>query len=225
VSAVFEHRSSESPYVEIIWRGRVEKDYSPLCPADVRWNLLFVKNREKVRISAEGPTTRSRLKNQFEGNQFLVIKFKLGVYMPYLPAIDLVDGDAVLPKAAGKSFSVNGSAWQLPSYENVETFVDRLVRSGVLIVDPLVSAVLQDQPQELSDRSVRRRFLYATGLTPRAIRQIERAQHAAALLEKGASILDATYEAGYADQPHLTRSLKRFYGQTPAQLSRVAELA
>ncbi|HLY29286.1 MAG TPA: AraC family transcriptional regulator [Aggregatilineales bacterium] len=225
MSAVFEHRSSESPYVEIIWRGRVEKDYSPLCPADVRWNLLFVKNREKVRISAEGPTTRSRLKNQFEGNQFLVIKFKLGVYMPYLPAIDLVDGDAVLPKAAGKSFSVNGSAWQLPSYENVETFVDRLVRSGVLIVDPLVSAVLQDQPQELSDRSVRRRFLYATGLTPRAIRQIERAQHAAALLEKGASILDATYEAGYADQPHLTRSLKRFYGQTPAQLSRVAELA
>ena len=30
----------------------------------------------------------------------------------------------------------------------------------------------------------------------------------------------APYHAGYADQPHLTRSLKRFIGQTPAQILR-----
>jgi Transcriptional regulator containing an amidase domain and an AraC-type DNA-binding HTH domain len=32
------------------------------------------------------------------------------------------------------------------------------------------------------------------------------------------SILDVVYEAGYYDQPHLTRSLKYFIGQTPAQI-------
>jgi hypothetical protein len=30
--------------------------------------------------------------------------------------------------------------------------------------------------------------------------------------------LETLWQAGYADQPHLTRSLKRFVGQTPAQI-------
>ncbi len=38
------------------------------------------------------------------------------------------------------------------------------------------------------------------------------------LLQQGVSIVDTVDQAGYADQPHLTRSLKRFIGQTPAQL-------
>jgi AraC-like DNA-binding protein len=29
---------------------------------------------------------------------------------------------------------------------------------------------------------------------------------------------DVVYEAGYFDQPHLTRALKHFIGQTPAQI-------
>lgn len=63
--------------------------------------------------------------------------------------------------------------------------------------------------------------MFEAGLTQGSIRQIERAQQAAALLERGVPILDAVYETGYANQPHLTRSLKRFYGQTPAQIARV----
>jgi hypothetical protein len=172
MSAIFEGRTSDSPYVEMVWRGRVERDYSPLCPADVRWNLLFMQHGRQIAVSAEGPTTRSVLKNQFEGRQFLVIKFKLGAYMPYLPASNLVDGDAILPEGAGKSFWLNGAVWQLPSFENVETFVHRMVREGLLVRDPIVASVLQNQPQEMSSRTVRRRFLYATGLTPKAIQQI-----------------------------------------------------
>ncbi len=40
-------------------------------------------------------------------------------------------------------------------------------------------------------------------------------------VEKGVSILDAVYQAGYSDQPHMTRSLKYFIGQTPAQIVRL----
>ncbi len=47
-----------------------------------------------------------------------------------------------------------------------------------------------------------------------------RARHARTLLQQGISILDTVEQAGYADQPHLTRSLKRFMGQTPAQILR-----
>ena len=140
--------------------------------------------------------------------------------MPHLPVINLVDGDALLPEGASKTFWLNGSAWQFPTYENAETFVDRLVRQDLLVRDPVVNAVLQDQSPDRSFRTVRRRFLQATGLTPKAIQQIERANHALTLLEQGVSILDTVYQAGYADQPHMTRSLRRFIGFTPAQIAR-----
>jgi AraC-like DNA-binding protein len=45
--------------------------------------------------------------------------------------------------------------------------------------------------------------------------QIQRAHTALQLLEGGATILDTVAQAGYADQPHLHRSLTRFLGQTP----------
>ncbi len=223
MSAIFEGRPSDSPYVEIIWRGRVERDYSPVCPADMRWNLLFTKYQGQVRVSVEGPTTQFVPKDQFEGSEFLVIKFKLGVFMPDLPVESLVNTDTILPEAASHSFWLKGSAWQLPDFDNVETFVNRLVRESLLVREPVVDSVLEDQPIWMSSRTVRRRFLHATGITHKTIQQIERAQQAATLLGRGVPILDAAYELGYADQPHLTRSLRRFYGQTPAQIFQMSQ--
>ena len=224
MSAVFEGRTSDSPYIEMVWRGHVEGDYAPVCPADARWNLLFAKRNGKVTVSAEGATTQFVPKTHPDGSEFLVIKFKLGVFMPYLPAGNLLNGDATLPEAASSnSFWLNGSAWQLPDFDNAEAFVEKMARKGLLVREPTVNAALQEEPLFMSSRTVRRRFLMATGLTPKTIQQIERAQRATALLENGVSILDAAYQVGYADQPHMTRALRRFIGQTPAQIARVSE--
>jgi methylphosphotriester-DNA--protein-cysteine methyltransferase len=87
-----------------------------------------------------------------------------------------------------------------------------------------VSAALQGQALDMSPRTLRHRFLRVTGLTQGTIRQIERAYHAVTLLEQGVSILDTVQQAGYSDQPHLTRSLKHFMGQTPAQVGAAKEL-
>jgi methylphosphotriester-DNA--protein-cysteine methyltransferase len=97
------------------------------------------------------------------------------------------------------------------------------VRDDVLVCDPVVNAVLQGHPQEMPSRTVRHRFLRATGLSATHIRQMKRAQHAQALLQQGVSILDTVDEAGYFDQPHLTRSLKQFLGYTPAQIIRLSQ--
>jgi AraC-like DNA-binding protein len=35
---------------------------------------------------------------------------------------------------------------------------------------------------------------------------------------RGVPIVDAAHEAGYFDQPHLTRSFKRLIGQTPSNV-------
>jgi AraC-like DNA-binding protein len=66
---------------------------------------------------------------------------------------------------------------------------------------------------------VRHRFLRATGLPQSRISQIERAQRAASLLQMGRPISDAVHEVGYFDQPHLTRSLRRWVGRTPTQIA------
>ncbi len=223
MNAFFEGRESDSPYIEMVWRGHTEKDYSRTCPADSRWNLLLIKKDDKVKVTVEGPTTRAIFKHDSKGYEFLVIKFKLGTFLPYLPVTNLVNTGAMLPGGTRKSFWLNGSTWQLPDFENVETFVDRLVHEDVLVVDPVVQAILENRPQELSPRSVQRHFIHTTGLTPKSLQQIERAQQAATLLRQGGSILDAVHEAGYADQPHLTRSLKRFFGQTPAEFVRATQ--
>jgi methylphosphotriester-DNA--protein-cysteine methyltransferase len=142
--------------------------------------------------------------------------------MPHLPVRDFLDVETTLPGAASQSFWLKGFARQFPDYENADTFVDRLVREDVLVRDPVVNVALQDQLPEMSLRTVRHRFLRATGLTQSHIRQVERAQRAAALLRQGKSILDTVYEAGYFDQPHLTRSLKQWIGHTPAQIIRMS---
>jgi AraC-like DNA-binding protein len=215
-----EGRVSDSPYIDTIWRGRAGSNYAPTCPADGHWNLLFLKQQGKVKVTVEGPLTKATPKTHPEGTEWLVIRFKLGTFLSPLSIKNLVDGDTILPGAASQSFWLHGSTWQLPDYENAETFVKRLVRADLLHRDPLVNTALQSQTQEVSSRTIRRHFLRATGLTPRIIEQIARAQQAAALLEQGISILDVVDQVGYADQPHMTRSLKHFIGQTPAQIAR-----
>lgn len=223
MSAIFEGRRSDSPFIEMVWRGHVEQDYSPVCPADVRWNLLFTKYQKQIRVSVEGATTQSVLKNQSEGSEFLVIKFKLGIFMPHVSVETLVNTDVILPEATSRTFWLRGSAWQVPDFGNVETFVSRLVREGILHTEPVVASTLNNEPIWMSPRTMRRRFLSATGLTPKTIQQIERVHQAVIMLKQGVSIPDTVYKLGYADQPHLTRSLRRFYGQTPAHVIRMSQ--
>jgi AraC-like DNA-binding protein len=101
--------------------------------------------------------------------------------------------------------------------------VHRLVREGVLVIDPVVVAALRGQLIDVSQRTARRHFVRTTGLSPNTARQIERARYATILLDDGMPISDVACEAGYFDQPHLTRSLKRFMDRTPAQIAGVKD--
>lgn len=219
MSIVYVERSSDSPYVETVMRGRTVSDGAPIRPAEVHWHMVIVRQKDETRLLVVGPWTTSGVTNYTAGAEILWIKFKLGTFMPHLPARDFLDQETILPEAASQSFWLNGSVWSYPDYENADTFVERLAREEVLVSDPIVQAVLRGHSQAMSPRTVRHRFLQATGLNQSHIHQFERAQRAQALLKQGASILDTVYEAGYYDQPHLTRSLKRIIGHTPAQIA------
>jgi AraC-like DNA-binding protein len=222
-----EERPSDVPIVERIWRAQGDRTGEFISQAKVNSEMVLTIYNSKTTFTVRGPETKATIIDyQSIGAEFLGITFKLGAFMPHLLPKKLRDRrDVNLPEATRQSFWLHGSTWQLPNYENADTFVARLIREGLLVADPVVNTVLQGYSQELSIRSIQYRFLRATGLTNRTIQQIRRARHAGALLQQGVSILDTVFEAGYADQAHLTRSLKRFLGQTPAELRNSGLLA
>jgi AraC-like DNA-binding protein len=220
MSLSFEARPSDSPYVESVTQGWTLSQGSTIRPAEIHWHMVFVKHPGGVRALVVGPLRSSGTASWGDGAEILWIKFKLGVFLPHLPTKEYLDSEQSLPDAASDRFWWRGAARHFPDYENAESFVNQLVRKADLVLDPVVSAALQDHPLDISPRTVRHRFLQATGQTQSHIRQYERAIKAASLLRHGVSIADTVFEAGYFDQPHLTRSLKQFVGYTPAQIVR-----
>lgn len=216
---ILEARPSDSPFVTEIWRARSERAGSFVSIAATHWEMVVTRHPGSAPIlTVRGPETTVTPLSYPEGGEWCGIRFRIGTFVPLFPGSELVDRAVNVPGAGSQSFWLQGAAWQFPEYENADTFVDRLVREGLLVRDPVVEAVLHSHPLDVSVRSVQRRFVQAVGLTQSTIRQIERAREAMALLQHGASILDAVHEAGYYDQPHLTRALKRWLGQTPAQI-------
>jgi AraC-like DNA-binding protein len=185
--------------------------------------MILTRHSGGTQFMLVGPLGTSGVATWGGEAEILWIKFKLGTFMPHLPTRDILESEKTLPDASGKSFWLKGSTWQFPDYDNADTFIQKLMREEVLAYDPLVESVLQGEPTGMSPRTVRHRFLRATGLTQGHIIQFERAQQAARLLRHKRSIIDTVYEAGYFDQPHLTRSLKQFIGYTPAQIVRMSE--
>jgi len=214
-----EERPSDSPYVERIWRSRSEQAESFISIAESHWGIVITKHKGKNVLTVRGPEMQATAAEGRDQAEYFGIQFKPGVFMPHLPANLVMDRrDLNLPEAGSRSFWLQSSAWQFPNFENADTFVNRLVRAGLLVRDPVVDAVLQGEPAGVSLRTVQRRFLQATGLTQNDFFQIERARFATTLLKEGTSILDTALEAGYFDQPHLTKALKHFVGQTPAEI-------
>lgn len=219
MSILHEQRLSDSPYVETITHGWTMSDGSTIRPSESNWHMVFVKEHDRIHRLVVGPLSTAGVASWGEGAEILWIKFKLGVFMPHLPVRDLLDSEKPLPEAASSSFWLKSAAWELPDFENADTFVNRLVHDEILVLDPVVDAMLQDQSVDISSRTMRHHFLRATGLTRSRIFQMRQAQQAKALLQQGTPILDAVHEAGYFDQPHLTRALKQFIGYTPAQIA------
>lgn len=222
MSIIFEDRNSDSPYIDTVSRGYTDSDGSTIRPAESCWHMVFTRFEGRALPILVGPLSTAGVVSFSKGAEMLWLKFRLGAFMPHLPIRQFRDSETVLPEAAGPSFWLKGSAFQFPDYDNTETFVNRLVRAGVLALDPQVDEALRGRSLDLSPRTVRHRFLQATGLTQTHIYQIERAKRAQAILQQGIPILDAVEELGYYDQPHLTRSLKQWVGHTPAQLARAA---
>src|SRR6266540_3050232 len=221
---ILEERPSDSSFVQAVWRNQSERSESFISTAGTHWEMVWMRYRGQSTFTVRRPETKATPADLPAEAEWLGITLKLGTFLPdFLPG-DLLDRqDVNLPEATGKSFWLCGSMWEFPTYENADTFVERLVRAELLVRDPLVEDVLQEYPLDLSPHALQYRFQRATGLTRKAVQQIQRAWQATALLEQGCPILETAYQLGYFDQSHLTNSLRRYMGQTPAQISQALQ--
>jgi hypothetical protein len=219
---VFDDRLSDSPCVERVWTARSERAGEFLSVAATNSELVVSRYQDRVFLTVRGPETRMTTYDCPAGGDWLGIRFKPGTFLPQFRPETLRDhNDVTLPEASTRSFWLDGSAWEYPTFENADIFVARLLKKGIIARDRTVEAVVRGEPHALSLRSAQRHFLHATGVTYAMFRQIERARYAANLLREGAAIADVVHLAGYFDQPHLTRSLKRLIGQTPTEVARM----
>ncbi len=215
----FEDRDSDHPFIEKVWRCHSERADSFLSVAANNFEMAITRLRGKSFITLRGPETAATTLDCPAEGEWIGIRFKPGTFMPrFLPGNLRDHKDVTPPPATSRSFWLNGSTLEYPDFDNAEIFVRRLVKSCNLPHDPIVDDILLREIGQLSLRSAQRHFLRSTGVTYATFRQIERARRATIFLREGVSILDVVSRLGYFDQAHLTRSLRRFIGETPTQI-------
>ncbi|MEV6278640.1 AraC family transcriptional regulator [Nocardia sp. NPDC051832] len=218
VGLEFWTRASDSRWIDAVWTCRSEQVSEMTSVATENWGLVFWEHEGKTYAGISGPESRTDTAPVPAGASFTGIQFALGTSLRAVATPDLVDSGILLPDVTGGSFWMHGARWETPHPDDAEALVDRLVRAGVVVRDPLVAEVLQGRPPAATDRTLERRFRSATGLTRGAVRQIGRARSAALLLNAGENPSDVVDKLGYYDEPHLARALRRYVGRTAGQL-------
>ena len=217
----FEDRRSDSPFIERVWRSHSAGGGVFQSIAESNLELVVTRLPGLTRVTLRGPVTTPSMVDCPPNGQWFAIRFRLGTYLPRMPTALLMNHNSLdLPLTADDRFWFEGAAWEIPTFENAEIFVQGLARHGAIACDPAVDAAILGDPQALTLRSVQRHFLRATGMTQSQLQQIQRARFAVDLLRTGSSVLDVVHDAGYFDQAHLTRSLRHLTGQTPVKILR-----
>ncbi|MGI5128895.1 helix-turn-helix domain-containing protein [Pseudonocardia sp. CA-107938] len=204
-----------------IWAGSCDSPTEFSSIASATPGIGFARIGGTTTVHLRGPLTAARTLSCPADSEYFGVDFRIGAHLTTFPRAGLVNSEIVLPTLPDGRILLDGHAWELPTPQNVDVFVDRLARCGLLVVDPLVEDLGHGEvPRGMPERTAQGRFLRAVGISRRTLAVIERARTAARRLRAGASIADVVDAGGFHDQPHLTRTLRRMIGHTPAQLDR-----
>jgi AraC-like DNA-binding protein len=216
-----DYLNPNSDFVESIWHSQSEEAGSFTSVATTRSEMVFTRHQGVTTLHLRGPETKATLANAPANAEFFGITFRLGVFIPDLPPVALVDQHPKLPLATKQSFWLGDQTIALPQFSQANDFIQHLERQKLIRYEPLVNTMLLGQLEKtrINLRTLQRRFQYATGLSHRTVKQIERARIALGLLESGVPIFDVIHELEFTDQPHLTKTLKELIGLTPARIA------
>jgi len=211
-------RPADSPFVQAVTRWVIGTADRDRAVPDGTWDIVVLKQDGRTNVLLAGQTTHAVPLQFNPGDEILTISFKASAFLTFIPAGELLDRGILLTKTRG-GFQLAVDVFEIPTFDNAEDFVRSLVKKDHICQDEVVEALLADQSPAYSLRSLQRRFLWATGMTHNAYHQIQRARQAAVLLQSGNPASAAAFTAGYADQPHMSRSLKQILGHTPTEIA------
>jgi hypothetical protein len=159
-----QERLIESNYIGWVGHGYTAANGSIMRPAGYNWHLIFTRYEGILRILVVGASEAARPLSYVAHAETLWIGFRVGSYMPHLPASSIVNQEITLPEGSCNTFWLRDKVWEVPNFENADIFVEHLVRDGTLTHDPLIRAVLSDELKNASERTIRYRFHHSTGL-------------------------------------------------------------
>lgn len=215
---MYEERHPDSRVLECVWQARATRDERYLVAAVEYWDLWFAREPDGEMLAGlTGPTLGHRWIRSTVGEHSWGIQLKAHAVLPGVSKLLLRGGEQHLAVRAGK-VTIGQHAVPFPEFEDLESFTDRLLELDVLRDDEQVRRMLGGDDVGYSERHRQRRVRAVTGLTRKQIEQLSRAREAFALLLQGVPPTECAARCGFADQAHLTRSLRAFHGQTPAQV-------
>jgi AraC-like DNA-binding protein len=213
-------RQADCPFVREIRHVAYDGDAQDVSTPDGGWDLVFMQRAGVVQVLQTGIITRPVDLGYASGDAYLAITFRPGVFMPHVSAESMVDRGVLHGNPAAGRFRLGAENLEIPSFENAEGLVSRLIARGMLALDDVVDDVVQGRAKAMTPRTVQRHFERALGVSAKHLSLIFRAQDAARMLAQGVPPAQVAAHLGYSDQSHLTRSLKQLLGRTPAQIAR-----
>jgi AraC-like DNA-binding protein len=158
------------------------------------------------------------------GTSSVVISFAAGAYLPAYPGKKMLNLAEMLPCPDSNHFILAGKLFQIPTFDTVEDLVNAMLAEDILKMDDVVASILNGNAKALSDRAKQRHFLEVTGLTRKSLEQIQRAQEAVRQLQAGKKPVDVAVDAGFTDQAHLAKSLKKIMRKRPSSVDDIHKL-
>ena len=163
----FHERPSDSPFVERIWRSESHAAGEFVSVAASHVEIAVTRQRGRVFLTIRGPETRATPAECPAVGDWIGIRFKLGTFMPGFAPGDLKDRhDVTLPGATGRSFWLNGSAWDYPDFDNADAFVARLARKGLIFdqahLTRSLKTLIGQTPLQIRQGNQQLSFLYKT---------------------------------------------------------------
>src|SRR5437763_12786600 len=92
-----QERLIESPYIGWIGHGYTAANGSVMRPAGYNWHLIFTRYEGSLRILLVGALEAARPLSYVAGAETLWIRFKVGTFLPHVPATDALNREITLP--------------------------------------------------------------------------------------------------------------------------------
>jgi AraC-like DNA-binding protein len=201
-------------HIACVWRrdpepALTERRIVPDACVDVVWT--------GTRLVVAGPATGPKVADIPAGQPTFGVRFRVGAAGAALglPASELLDLTVPLEQVWGR---------------DAARLEDEASTRGLGALAAAVQARLADEPDHavraaaagrsvgLGDRQLRRRFAEAVGYGPKTLERVLRFQRFLALAGTNEPLAQLAFDAGYADQAHLTRECSRLSGLPPAAL-------